>query len=206
MFDQSDLNKDELKELGEKSFIDIWLEKEPDLGPTEVDNYYMKEQYRNFPFIFNVNIDNSKWVALLKEESFEKEFNYRITHDKSINSWKLINQDNLYFEDDEILIDSIEGNPYIENIIPLNLKKDTQYYIKIIIIPSEDTRAQIFSRTESGAFDENKSFEYPIYSDTENIIITKISGNIIRINPGLKKGTYSIKALDIFSLINNPDE
>jgi len=199
---QFELSKNELLEFTSKNYIDIWLDKEQNLWFTKMNNYFIKEHLNAFPYIFDVSIDENRWVILLKEEAFQKEFNFRTNSENFLNTWKSLNQCLLTVDNNQMVVYSYGRDPYFENVLPFNFGKKADYYIKITIIPPAPTYLQIFSRTNDTSYTEKKSSKFLVYNNKENTIISKISGNIIRIDPGVIEGKYIIKELSIYSFVD----
>ncbi len=174
----------------EKVDIDMWLIKN--------DNYSIKHRLSKWPFSYNIKDDDPSWQLFITEDAYPMKLIYKNGIDKFLDEWRPLNNCNLAVVNNKMIVDASGDDPYFENINVFNFNENLNYYLKITIISPIDSSLQIFYRKEDPTYSEQKSSKI-LTVKGENTFITRIHGNMIRIDPGTTGGKYIIKDIRIYS-------
>jgi len=186
---QFQLTNDELGKYINKIDTDIWITKYND---PFIINYLYK-----WPFRYNIN-GNKEWILFIAKDAFPMVLQYRFDAENFKNFWKPLNNCEFKIKDNTITIIATGEDPYFESENAFNFNKNVNYYIEVKIISPEPSYIQIFNRYENSNYSEENSSKL-LTTKGENYFITKLTGNIIRIDPGITKGEYILKEISIYS-------
>lgn len=185
---QFQLTNDELKKYMDKIDTDIWI--------TKNNDPFIINQLHKWPFRYNIN-GNKDWVLFITRDAFPMIPLYRFDSENFQNFWEPLNNCEFIIENNEIIINAFGNDPYFESIIPFDFNDSTNYYIEVKLISPEPSYLQIFNRYENSNYNEGNSSKL-LTIKGGNYFITKLTGNIIRIDPGTMKGIYIIKEISIY--------
>jgi len=187
---QFPLTEEEINPFMEKVNIDMWLIKN--------DNCSIKNRLNKWPFSYDIKNDDIFWKLFIKEDAYPMELFYETDIDKFTDEWRPLNQCRLIIVKNQIVVNASGEDSYFENMHIFDFNENLNYYLKITLISPEDSYLQIYYRKDDPAYREQNSSKL-LTVKGENTFITKISENMIRIDPGTVEGIYIIKDIRIYS-------
>jgi len=187
---QFPLIEEEIREFIQKPYIDTWFIRE--------DDYFVKYYLNKWPFIFNINIGDSKWAFFAREDAFPKILIYNLNIDRFESEWKPLSNCEFIIEDNILVINAFGNDPHFENIINFKSNENLNYYLEMDLISPESSYLQVFYRDSNGNYSEGNSRKITT-AKGENSFIIKIPNSIIRIDPGTMEGSYIINDIKIYS-------